>query len=65
VIWAVYNGYFGNGACCVLVEAESEKSAFEQAVDAFAADDKRPDFWTPNPRWYSERIQFPYVCELS
>jgi len=65
MIFAVNNGYQGNGDVCVLGEAEDEKSAFEQAVDAFAADDKRPEFSTPNARWSAEVIEFPYVCELS
>jgi hypothetical protein len=65
VIWAVYNGYLGEGAVCALVYADNEKSAFEQAVDAFADDDKRPAFSTPNPRWRAELIHLPYVCELS
>lgn len=65
MIWAVYNGYFGNGACCALVEAENEESAREQAVDVFYADDKRAGFSTPNPKWRVEQVVLPYVCELS
>lgn len=63
--WAVFNGYRGNGAVCALVDAKSFKQAVEQAVGAFAASDKRPEFSAPNSRWYAERIQLPYVCELS
>lgn len=65
MIWAVYNGYQGNGAVCAIVDADTEKNAFEQAVDIFAADDKRPEFSTPSPRWHAERLQFPFVAELS
>jgi hypothetical protein len=65
VIWAVYNSYLGNGAVCALVEAETEQHAFELAADAFAEDDKRPEFSAANPSWRAEKIQLPYVCELS
>jgi hypothetical protein len=65
VIWAVFNGYLGNGWACAIVEADGEQSAFEQAIDAFAADDKRPAYSTPNAGWHAEQITPPYVCELS
>lgn len=64
MIWAVYNGYQGNGFVCALVESDDERGAFEQAVDAFASDDKRPDFSQPNPRWHAEQISFPCVTEM-
>jgi hypothetical protein len=87
VIWAVYNGYTGNGECCVLVPGPTEREAWEQAADAFKADEegtflhgwrtsemskaalgvleRRRSTYEPNPRWRAERIELPYVCELS
>lgn len=65
VIFAVFNGYLGNGSTCALVDARDDKDAFEQAVDAFASDDKRPEFSTPNGRWRAVIIDLPYVTELS
>lgn len=65
MIFAVFNGYIGNGSTCALVDAKDEKGAFEQAIDAFAADDKRPEFSAPSGRWYAHIIDLPYVTELS
>lgn len=66
MIWSVYNGWCGNGAVAVLVEADSEKEAFEMAVDALRAEEEKwTDYWTPSPSWSADQLAFPYVVELS
>jgi hypothetical protein len=65
LIWAVENGYVGNGDVCALVEATDEKDAFIQAIEAFSTYDKRELFSAPNPSWKAYVMEFPYVCEMS
>lgn len=65
--YLVYNGFGGNGAVACIVNAVSEPDALKQAADAFKAENGRPDvnYSTPHERWTVEKIELPYVCEIS
>lgn len=65
--YLVYNGYVGNGAVACIVSAVSEPDALKQAADAFKAEGGRPgvNYSTPYGRWTVEKIELPYVCEIS
>lgn len=67
-VWVIYNGYLGNGEPCVILPeaaAGNEEQAIKLAVPIFAADDKRPEYSTPNERWRVERLPLPACVELS
>jgi len=70
-LYAVTNGWMGNGPCTALVYAANDESAKMSAAEAFKkerflfpAGGKGREYWTPNERWEARVLDLPFVCEM-
>lgn len=66
-VWAVFNGWDGNGAVAVIVAADSETDAINQATPVLKQRAHGPHRY-PATYWSdltAEALDLPYECELS